>query len=45
MIFSEFGAVISPNREERDFRVKFFTNLTKPVKVPGIAGVVDGFSA
>ena len=45
MIFSEFGAVICPNREERDFRVKFFTNFTKPVKVPRIAGVVDGFSA
>ena len=45
MIFSEFRAVICPNREERDFWVEFFSNLTKPVKVPGIAGVVDGFSA
>jgi hypothetical protein len=45
MIFPEFRAVICPNWKERDFWVEFFSNLTKSVKVPGIAGVVDGFSA
>ena len=45
MVFPKFWAVIGPDGEQGDFRVKFFSNFAKTRKVTRVAGVVDGATA